>query len=288
MRCGLVFLFLVSTMVFGQVKVLDKIDLPDLVEETSGLIYYNHEVITFNDSGGYPELYFINPHTGEINRTVQVTNAINIDWESITQDETAIYVGDTGNNYGNRKDLVIYKIYKSDLSESSNVRAEFIRYSYGDQNSFVAQKHHTNFDCEAITVYKNKILIFTKNWGNQKTNIYTIPKVKGDYIVQKKKQLPINCMLTSIAYNKANDTFMGTAYNKKQKSFLIKITNFDQENEKLKKISLSKVLGLVNQTEAIAWVNPHHIYVSREASKHKIKDKKYKRKQKLISLLLEK
>ena len=87
--------------------------LPENVLESSGLIYYNNRLITHNDSGNSPQLYELDSLGSQIFRTITINNATNIDWEDITQDDTYIYVGDFGNNSGNRQDLRIYRIKKS-------------------------------------------------------------------------------------------------------------------------------------------------------------------------------
>jgi hypothetical protein len=70
--------------------------------------FCNNNIITHNDSGGQANLYEINASTGAL-RTVAITNATNVDWE-YAQDASYIYIGDIGNNFGNRTDLKIYKI----------------------------------------------------------------------------------------------------------------------------------------------------------------------------------
>src|SRR5690606_14700262 len=87
-------------------KDVSALETPAL-DETSGLLFYNNTFITHTDSGGKAELYEVNPTTGAITRTVEITNATNGDWEDIAQDSTHIYIGDIGNNSGDRTDLKI-------------------------------------------------------------------------------------------------------------------------------------------------------------------------------------
>jgi hypothetical protein len=68
------------------------------LDENSGLIFYNGNIITHNDSGDQANLYEISASTGAIIRTVAITNATNMDWEDIAQDASYIYIGDIGNN----------------------------------------------------------------------------------------------------------------------------------------------------------------------------------------------
>ncbi|ANW95958.1 hypothetical protein AXE80_06545 [Wenyingzhuangia fucanilytica] len=263
-----------------------KVSLSNKISETSGIIYINNEIVTFNDSGGKPELYTINPYNGKTNRTIWIKNAKNIDWESITQDKEHIYVGDTGNNDGNRTDLVIYKISKRDFYRKNTVNAERILYSYEDQFIFEKQRHSTNFDCEAITIYHNQLLLFTKNWGDYHTKVYKIPTRPGRYEAIKIHSLDIGCMLTSIAYNPENNQFVGTAYDREYQSYIIRVKNFYLREEKIIKTNLTPALNYANQFEAIAWKNKNQIYITREYLKQKVNKKRYKNKQKMFLITL--
>jgi hypothetical protein len=98
--------------------------------------FYNNNIITHNDSGGQANLYEINASTGAVLRTVAITNATNVDWEDIAQDAFYIYIGDIGNNFGNRTDLKIYKISKEDYDDADTAAAEIISYSYTNQLDF--------------------------------------------------------------------------------------------------------------------------------------------------------
>ncbi len=67
-------------------------DLSKKINETSGLIYWNNYIWTFNDSGGEAEIYKVDSATGEILQTIRLNNAKNTDWEDITHDENYIYI----------------------------------------------------------------------------------------------------------------------------------------------------------------------------------------------------
>lgn len=287
--------YIIFTLLFGcatlyaqSYKIEQKIKIPKQVNETSGIVYVENRIITFNDSGGKPELYVLSTKSGKLKNTIKMTNAKNDDWESITQDENFIYIGDTGNNHGDRKNLVIYKIPKKDILDEDKVKAEKIYFSYKDQYNFKKREHDNNFDCEAIVAYKNNLLIFTKNWVDLKTKIYSIPKTEGVYVADKKQTIDINCLITSTAFNSNNKELIATAYNKEFESFLIWIKDFDvNKNNKLIKLPLTPKLKYANQTEAIAWKNNHQVYMTRESSEKIIKGKKYKHKQKMFLITLE-
>ena len=195
----LFFFYLFCVKSFGQDFTLtEKFELPNQVEETSGLLYYNNKIITHNDSGNDANLYEIDPENGEIIRVVTVANATNIDWEDLGQDDTYIYIADIGNNNGNREDLKIYKILKSDFISSTNVTSQEITFSYEDQTDFSSQPNNSNFDAEAICVYQDQILIFTKNWLDFKTNTYVIPTGLGDYSAEKVSSYDAQGLITGV------------------------------------------------------------------------------------------
>ena len=101
----------------------EKFDLPEETKETSGLLFFDSKIITHNDSGNNANLFEIDSLSGNLLRTISISNATNIDWEDITEDENHIYIADIGNNNGNRIDLKIYKILKSDFKKSTSVSA---------------------------------------------------------------------------------------------------------------------------------------------------------------------
>ena len=68
--------------------------------------YYDRDLFWgFNDSGGKNILYAFD-RSGKIKMEIEIVNAGNDDWESITQDAKHIYIGDFGNNNGNRNNFV--------------------------------------------------------------------------------------------------------------------------------------------------------------------------------------
>ncbi|MGY5353762.1 hypothetical protein [Wenyingzhuangia sp. IMCC45467] len=281
-----IYLFFIQVGCSQSFEISKKIKLSKEINETSGVIYFNKRILTFNDSGGKPELYVLSSSSGKIKNTIKITNATNEDWESISQDENFVYIGDTGNNRGSRKDLVIYKIDKKNLLNKKKVKAEKIYFSYEDQKSFEAANHANNFDCESITVYKNQLLIFTKNWLDFKTNIYTIPLVKGSYIAKKINSIPLDCLLTSVDYNPINNKLVGTAYDTNYKSYLIVINPFELKNVHFNKIALTSELGYANQIEGIAWKNNQQVFVTRESIEKELNGKKHEHKQKMFLITL--
>ena len=159
----------------------EKFELPAQVSETSGLLLFKGKILTHNDSGDAANLYEIDSLTGNLLRTITIQNANHVDWEDIAEDDTHIYIGDFGNNNGNRTDLKIYKILKSDVETKNSISAEQITFSYEDQTDFTSKPNNNNFDAESMIVLGDFIFIFTKNWVDLTTNVYKIPKTANTH-----------------------------------------------------------------------------------------------------------
>jgi type IX secretion system substrate protein len=160
--------------------------LPNEINETSGLSYFNGKLWTINDSGGLPILYAFDTISGEIMQRITVSGATNIDWESLADDEEYIYIGDFGNNSGNRDDLAIYKVNKTDIPEFGDaiVSSAKIEFSYADYTGNIVKRKENNFDCEAFFAFNNKLYLFSKNHGNQESRLYKLSSTSGSHIAE--------------------------------------------------------------------------------------------------------
>lgn len=184
------------------------------LNETSGMIFFDEGLWTFNDSGGKAELYKLRTSDGVRVRTVILENAGNVDWEDITQDENYIYVADVGNNWGTRKDLAIYKIRKGSVQAGEQVRVEpeVIRYSYQDQKSFKPRNRNHNFDCEAIISLGDSLVLFSKNWVDNNTRMYVLPKTPGTYKCTPRAEFAAKGLVTGADYNAATGQLAFVGY----------------------------------------------------------------------------
>lgn len=106
------------------------------VAETSGLLNVDGRIFTHNDSGNKAELYELDTVSGAVKRKIVVTNASNNDWEDLSSDDHFIYIGDFGNNRGDRKNLRIYRVSREQLLSSENIQADTINFIYDDQKTF--------------------------------------------------------------------------------------------------------------------------------------------------------
>lgn len=221
---------------FGQFKY--QAQLPDYLEETSGLCHSPEGLWTVNDGGNgnfiylYPETHFQKwVSTGSFDykaiRTYRLPIA-NVDWEAISTDSIFLYIGDFGNNRGNRKDLCIYKIRLTELlqlsmptqmnrssenpSPSSKQNTpvfdflhldliEKIEFEYHDQNKFKERKLH-NFDCESMLIQNDQIILLSKNWKNLQSTAYSIPNKKGKHRTSTLGKLNPGFLITDATWGK--------------------------------------------------------------------------------------
>lgn len=235
------------------------------IAETSGLIQLDGKFITHNDSGDEPTLYEIDTLTGSIDRVVLVRSANNVDWEDICKDDTYIYIADIGNNNGSRTDLKVYRIKIEDYQNYDTVTAETIAFNYSDQTNFTPAPLNTNFDAEAIIAYNDSLYIFTKNWINNRTNIYALSKLPGTYSIEKVDDFWANGLVTGADYNPETGIVILSGYSLIF-PFIIEIENieghaFSAADRKRYNISVNQSV----QIESIVAINYFQYYMTAEA-----------------------
>lgn len=240
--------------------------LHDSIEESSGLIYLNGKFITHNDSGGDAALYEIDTLTGNVTRTVFISNANNTDWEDICMDSTYIYIADFGNNSGARTDLKIYRLAISDYENTLNdtVNVDTINFSYTNQIDFTPTSFETNFDAEALITYQDSLYIFSKNWGNNWTYIYPLAKTPGTYSLEKTDSIDVDGLITGADYNQQTNTIMLSGY-----AFFVEINNFTSNHFSegdIQRLTTETPLGASFQVEGITSTPNNQYYLTSEVS----------------------
>lgn len=257
-----------SRLTRDQLSIVKVATLPKAIDETSGLIYFNGYFWTHNDSGGKPELYAIDPENGKIVKTIKINNAKNIDWEDLAQDEQYFYIADTGNNRGKRQEFQIYKVSKADIvncrESIGNVKADSITFTFEHlPNNLKLHRH--NYDMEALCVIDGKLMIFSKNWANNRTDLYYI----SDGIAQLIETYHPNGLITGGVYDRLNNRVYLIGYHRyvwfnNQSPFIYVIDHFNTDKERIKKHLLKSMKGF--QTEAIE-IYDNNIYFSNEYNK---------------------
>ena len=237
------------------------------ITESSGLINIQNQLVTHNDSGGDNEIYIINKENGSIQSELTVLNSLNIDWEDISIDSNYIYIGDFGNNYGNRDDLVIYKVTipTSILSNNQLTEVSQISFNYDNQTNLNSAQFNTNFDAEALVSYNNKLYIFTKNWLNYETNIYELSKSEGSYSIEQIDNIDVGGLVTAATYDFNNNQILLTGYNQTS-SFIIRLSELNGSNfsqAKLERYDINAPSGYSVQIEGIA-VDDSDVFLTSE------------------------
>jgi hypothetical protein len=233
-------------------------NLPENQSETSGLEWINGSLYSINDGGNTNQIFELNPQTGEVKRAIQVINATNTDWEDMAKNETHLFIGDFGNNTGNRKDLKIWKIPLSDLASKTEVTAQEIRFHYPQQTDFSGSNSSHNFDCEALLVRDNQLHLFTKNWENLETDHYTLPVNPGNYAAEFKENLKVDGLITGAALSPSNQEIVLLGYENRGVSsqcFTVLLSEFSSNSfftGKMHRLTLGSPLNL-SQTEGVVF-----------------------------------
>ena len=240
-------------------------ELPAELAESSGLLVFDNLFWTFNDSGGKSRLYAVN-RKGEIVRTIDIANAPNHDWEDIAQDDASVYVGDFGNNNGTRKNLLIWKIDKDDLSESGQVTAEEISFIFAGQENFNYRPMQHAFDCEALIEFENQLHLFSKDWVDEKTTVYRLGTEAGSYHIDPKDTFNVGALITGADINPDRNMLALSGYHN-FKPVVRLFSNFNEDDffggHNLF-IGMDAIEGA--QTEGIAFLGNDTLLISCEAT----------------------
>ncbi len=255
-------MFFITASAEGQYLSLQT-NIASGLQESSGLLYLNGKLITHNDSGDEPALYEIDTSNGIQTRKVIIQNASNIDWEDIAMDQHYIYIGDFGNNQGSRTNLRIYKVAKQDYLTMDTILADTILFDYNDQVDFTPTNFMTNYDAEALISYGDSLYIFTKNWGNSRTNIYPISKNPGQYSLTRKDSLNSQGWITGAVCDSAQKQILLIGYTFNS-CFFLKINNWNQLFSSGQIIRQTLQPNSSIQIEGIAQIDSFTYFVSSE------------------------
>ena len=247
-------------------------NLVDTLSENSGLVWAAGKLYTFNDSGSGTKVYEVTAN-GTIVRTIHIANSTNVDWEAMTSDSTYFYLGDFGNNNGNRTDLCIYRLLKSEVTNNAidTVVAEKMNFSWADQLDFTSAYNANNFDCEAFYATEDSLFLFSKNWVDLKTKCYSLPNYWTDTLnATLSSQFDVDGLITDACKDTINDRIYLLGYKNNGSNFYTSFiwclwdhaSNFIFSGNK-RRIEVGNVLT-VSQTEGITLSDNGTAYVSAE------------------------
>ncbi|TDQ19699.1 hypothetical protein DFQ04_1524 [Algoriphagus boseongensis] len=242
--------------------------LAEGLKETSGLQWIVNRLFSINDGGNFAEIQEINPDTGLILRTIQVSNAPNVDWEDLAAGPDFLYIGDFGNNGGTRKDLKILRIPIQSVLNQTQVQAEVINFIYQDPSG--AANADLPYDCEAMVFLGGKIYLFTKETSTNESGIFAIDDIPGNRIAQRIGVFEATGKLTGadLSPDGKSLVFIGyetTGFN--SRSFILAYPNTLPAAIPSSSTAYSFYLGSVSQTsqtEGIALFSSEKIKISGE------------------------
>ncbi len=255
------FIVLISWQVYGQrlewlkLKPYRIAQLNKTLKENSALEFRNGKLFTLNDSGNTPDLFEIDVMDGHIVNVIP-TGLQNKDWEALASDGISFFIGDVGNNNGDRKDLTVYK-----WTDSATVA---LPYFYPEQSDFTSSPLATDFDAEAMIHLNGSLHIFTKEWLSKGTTHYIL-KLESEekQAAQKAEYVHLGFAVTDAAYHEGYLYLVG--YTRKADVYMSVFKETEPGvffGEKGRKFYLGSSLT-IGQIEGIA-VNEKGIYISGE------------------------
>jgi len=238
------------------------VQLPAELLETSGITRFQQGLVTHNDNSD-EQLYVIDTLNGTILQTYSLNGTSNVDWEEITQDSMYLYVGDFGNNAGSRTDLHILRIEKSSLIEGAPA-IDTIAFAYEDQTDFTPSNQNTAFDCEAFIAGTDSLFLFTKNWNDLSTVCYSVPKIPGNYLAQRKDSSAVNGLITGATYLAGKRLVILSGYSSLLQPFMYLL--FDFEGTDFFSSFQQKINPSLNfhQVEGVSTTNGIDVYLTNE------------------------
>lgn len=233
------------------------INLSKSLKETSGLELYGDYLISHNDSGDKPKLYVFNTE-GEKIIEIEINNIKNKDWEDIASDSEHFYIADTGNNFATRENLKIYILNRQFIPQGS------IQIRYQAQKTF-SKESRNEYDAEALAVVGNELILFSKNRKTLKSELYSFPKVAGDYVLSPRKVIDTKALITAADYKEEEDLMVLTGYNFKGEQFFYTLSNFVSNG--LDNIDMKKYFIPIKpaQIEAVKIINANEFWLSSES-----------------------
>ena len=238
------------------------------LSETSGLIRWQQHFISHNDSGNPPELLVLD-YAGTLIARLAVP-AENHDWEDIAVRDNKLYLADTGNNGGRRRDLSILVLSRTPETAQLKLDAA-LPIVYAEQTHFQPAPYQHNFDAEALTWVQDELWLFTKRWLDQTTAIYKVPTPEQRNLAAKpatlhaQQQLNPQMLVTGADFDEQTHSLMLLGYsrgwfNRQAWIWLYPV----QEGRVLEHLGRQFTLSEKGQFEGISLGEDGFIYVTRE------------------------
>ncbi|MGI8634332.1 MAG: hypothetical protein ACR2KZ_02910, partial [Segetibacter sp.] len=209
--------------------------------------------------------------SGKLLQTVNVANTEATDVEAVTSDSSFIYIGDVGDNVGDRPERKIIKISSTNIPEGNEVQVEGEIIDFTFPGGGIAEKKkQNNFDCESLLSFKDSLYLFTKDREDNETKLYVIPKTAGKWEARYISSFNSKGLVTDAAMNKQNTELALIGYHKGHRyPFIYLFKDFignDFFSGNHKKIDLADQ-PWDWQLEGITYSNQNIVYFSCEGTK---------------------
>ena len=225
--CTIAILFLTSCKDTSSKSELEfKEELSKPLNEISGMTADGNDFWVITDK---PKavVYKINSK-GKVEQEITVKSVEASDVEAVANDSNFVYIGDVGDNEGNREERQIIRIAKSAIGADKNaeVPGEVITFRFSDDTT-VDKKKKNNYDCESLISYGDSLYLFTKRRTDLQTELFSLPKMPGRYTARLVGVFDTRGLVTDAAINPFNNEVALTGYNKGHKfPFILLLKNF--------------------------------------------------------------
>ena len=159
------------------------VNLPPILNETSGLVCDESGIYTINDSGNAPVIYQLDQQ-GNIQHQITLSSS-NTDWEALTKDEDGFYIGEFGNNAGKRTKLSVIKVASTAISTPAlppTTKQITFNYRNYQTKQNIYQQH--DYDAEALVNKGEKLVMFSKSWKSKNTHVYQLDKNQQNQLLE--------------------------------------------------------------------------------------------------------
>jgi len=204
--------------------------LPKELKEISGMVASGNNIWTITDKPR-PALYNLDS-TGNLIQTIDIKNVKVIDVEAVTADDKFVYMGDLGDNEGNRMQRQIIKVSIDSIGSGKNVavNGEVITFDFpGDVER--DKKKKNNYDCESVLSYHDSLYVFTKERDSMRTKLFALPKTPGTFTARFIDSFNTKGLVTDAAMNQSDNEVALIGYKQAHKyPFIILFKNFAGED----------------------------------------------------------
>lgn len=235
--------------------------------EVSGLAIFKNDTLIYTAADhGNPNYIYGLDSSGNIQREIVISNALNEDWEDLTTDPNGtLYISDTGNNENEREDQFIYIVenFASLVATSDTLQAKRLTFTLSDQKDYPPDLNNLNFDIEALLYKDGSLYMFTRNRSRHfdgTTKVYKLPARPGTYQAQLIDQYVVcdnlnTCAVTGVALSPKGDRIALLTSDK-----ILMLSEFKGENFFSGKIKTYD-LDYTSPKEGIAFKNDSTLYI---------------------------